>query len=45
VVGLPLISVTKVEVNVERTNPVERDVEGVEDGGGSEEEGGGDSDV
>jgi hypothetical protein len=37
VVGLPLISLTKEEVKVEKTNPLEGDV-----GGGSEEEEGGD---
>ena len=41
-VGLPLISLTKEEVKVENTKPVEGDVEGVEDDGGSEEEEGGD---
>lgn len=37
-VGLPLISVTKEEVKVEKTTPLERDVGGVEDDGGPEEE-------
>lgn len=42
-VGLPLISLTKEEVKVEKTKPLEGDVvEGLEDDGGSEEEGGGD---
>jgi hypothetical protein len=40
VVGLPLISLTKEEVKVENTKPLERDVGGVEDDEGSEEEGG-----
>ena len=35
-VGLPLISVGKVEVKVEKTKPLERDVGGVEEGGSSE---------
>jgi hypothetical protein len=35
-----LISLTKVEVKVVKTRPLERDVGGVEDDGGSEEEGG-----
>jgi hypothetical protein len=35
VVGLPLISLTKEEVKVEKTKPLER---GLEDDGGSEEE-------
>ena len=43
-VGLPLTSLTKEEVKVENTKPLEGDVEGVEgDGGedeGEEEEGG-----
>jgi hypothetical protein len=34
-----LISVAKVEVKVERTKPLERDVGGVEEDGGSEEGG------
>jgi hypothetical protein len=41
VVGLPLISLTKEEVKVENTKPLEGDVEGVEDDMGSEEEEGG----
>jgi len=43
VVGLPLILLTKGEVKVEKTNPLEGgDVGGAEDEGGSEEERGGD---
>jgi hypothetical protein len=42
VVGLPLISLTKEEVKVEKTKPLEGDVGGVEDDRGSEEEEGGD---
>jgi len=40
VVGVPLISVTKEEVKVEKTNPLEgdRDVGGAEEDGGSEDE-------
>lgn len=41
-VGLPLISLTKEEVKVEKTKPLEGDVGGVEDDRGSEEEEGGD---
>jgi hypothetical protein len=37
VVGLPLISLTKEEVKVEKTKPLEGDVE--DDGGSEEEEG------
>lgn len=37
-VGLPLISLTKEEVKVENTKPLEGDVGGVEDDEGSEEE-------
>lgn len=40
-VGLPLISLTKEEVKVEKTKPLEGVVEGVEDDGGPEEEEGG----
>ena len=40
-VGLPLISVEKVEVKVVKAKPLERDVGGVEDDGGSEEGKGG----
>jgi hypothetical protein len=40
VVGLPLISVTKEEVKVEKTKPLEGGLE--EDGGSEEEEEGGD---
>jgi len=36
VVGLPLISLTKVEVKVVNTKPLERDVGGVEDDGGGD---------
>jgi hypothetical protein len=39
VVGLPLILVTKVEVKVVRTRPLERDVGGDEEDGGFEEVG------
>ena len=37
-----MISLTKEDVKVENTKPLEGDVGGVEDDGGSEEEGGGD---
>ena len=37
-VGLPLTSLTKEEVKVENTKPLEGDVEGVEDDGGEEDE-------
>ena len=40
-VGLPLISLMKEVVKVEKTKPPEGDVGGLEDDGGSEEEGGG----
>jgi len=36
VVGLPLISLTKVEIKVVKTKPLERDVGGVEDDGGGD---------
>jgi hypothetical protein len=42
VVGFPLTSLTKEDVKVENTKPLEEDVGGVEDDGGSEEEEGGD---
>jgi hypothetical protein len=41
-VGFPLTSLTKEDVKVENTKPLEEDVGGVEDDGGSEEEEGGD---